>query len=117
MVCDRVTLREKHDADRTSRQRNQSQRDRLAGYIPSGADNSDDSKDIPPDNADADFLPDLKALTTTSSQNNTNSPTLTAACYQYLINDYVGASNVTGALTRYGIITEEDTNRVIGPHK
>lgn len=89
----------------------------VAGHIPYVADNLNDTKDIPPDNIDADVVPDLNALTNTNSQNSTKLPELTAAYDQYLNSDYVAFGDDTAALTCYGIITKEDTNQVIGLHK
>lgn len=47
-MWEKVTLREKHDADRVCIQLDQSHRDRVAGYVPYVEDDSDDSRVIPP---------------------------------------------------------------------
>lgn len=92
MMWDRFTWREKHDVNRTSNQLNQRYRDLVAGYIPYVEANKDDSRDIPPVNTDADFVPNPKSLTDTSSQNRRRLLTMAAACDQYLISDYTGAA-------------------------
>lgn len=82
-----MMLREKHDANRTSRLFDQ--RDLVDGIIHYVEDNSDDSSDISPINTDTDFVPDLKSVTDTKSRNTTRNPTLAADCERFLINVYV----------------------------
>lgn len=78
-------IREKHDANRASRQLGQSH-----------------------------FITDLKALTNNSSQNKTSLLTLVDSCTRYLISDYTAVVIAITTLTDYDIITKEGKCQFIG---
>lgn len=66
----------------------------------------------PPADTDADFIPDPKALTDTSSQNRTRIPTLAVACDRYLIRGYAGALILERTITADGHVKNVFTEKL-----